>query len=100
MRLLRRSVWLALATTASALLPCSGPGIVAADATSPPAQPSAIRLRSGTLTGPEDPAGLPKRLRLAPRDLARGGPALLRFDGPLTPAKRAAVEAEGIRLAG
>jgi len=67
-----------------------------------PAHASAntVELRSGTIAGPDDDCGLPERSRLTRDDLAHGGPAIVRIRGPLTPQKRAALEARGIRLSG
>jgi hypothetical protein len=59
-----------------------------------------VRLRSGLIRGPRDRAGLPDRLLLERRDLARGGPALIRFKGTPGAESRGAAETAGIRLAG
>jgi len=57
-----------------------------------------IRLRSGRLFGPSDISGIPPGLRLTAEDLEAGGPALLRFSGPIGPETRAAANRLGIRL--
>jgi subtilisin family serine protease len=58
-----------------------------------------LRLRSGTLLGPHDDAGLPRRLLMAEEDVAGGGPALLQLGGPLDGEIREALTNAGIDLA-
>jgi len=57
-----------------------------------------VHLRSGSLSGPADDAGLPPALRLTVADLEEGGPALLRFERPVDPSIREAAGQRGVRL--
>ena len=57
-----------------------------------------LRLRSGSLSGPEADAGLPASLRLSAAELAAGGPVLLKFDAASIDRAREAAEARGIRV--
>jgi len=58
----------------------------------------AIQLRSGSISGPLDRAGLPVHLTLSSSDLEAGGAALVKLSEPLTRSVRDRIESRGIRL--
>ncbi len=58
-----------------------------------------LALRSGTVHGPDDDVGLPRRLLMAEEELAGGGPVLLQLGRPLDGMMRAALQGAGIELA-
>jgi len=57
-----------------------------------------VVLRTGTLGGAEEDAGLPAGLVSSTDDLRSGGPAVLRFASAVTPELRRTMESMGIRL--
>ncbi|MEN8150873.1 MAG: hypothetical protein ABFS86_13705, partial [Planctomycetota bacterium] len=78
------------------MLFCAGLSIQAAGTNAEEADP--IELRSGTLHGPEDSGGLTSSLLLSCDDLAKGGSALIKFNGPIPGSLHTVAESLGIRL--
>lgn len=58
-----------------------------------------IHLRSGTLRGPADRAGLPDGLLTSRTSLSRGGPALIKLRETITPSTRRLLASKGAHLA-